>query len=160
MREGPGRGAPPGCPAWAHGAWSPLTLLSALVAPWIALLSTGHALSLRPCRLLGRPLFLGLGLRAGLTWQVLPGWAVGYPRRLWGGQGHDLPKGGRQGASLGRPWDLLAHAHLPPPADEDVCVFKCSVSRETECSRVGKQSFIITLGCNSVLIQFATPNGT
>uniref|UniRef100_A0A667GDU4 Histone-arginine methyltransferase CARM1 n=1 Tax=Lynx canadensis TaxID=61383 RepID=A0A667GDU4_LYNCA len=30
--------------------------------------------------------------------------------------------------------------------------------RETECSRVGKQSFIITLGCNSVLIQFATPN--
>ncbi|ELK17830.1 Histone-arginine methyltransferase CARM1 [Pteropus alecto] len=42
--------------------------------------------------------------------------------------------------------------------DEDVCVFKCSVSRETECSRVGKQSFIITLGCNSVLIQFATPN--
>ncbi|KAJ8798209.1 hypothetical protein J1605_016842 [Eschrichtius robustus] len=41
---------------------------------------------------------------------------------------------------------------------EDVCVFKCSVSRETECSRVGKQSFIITLGCNSVLIQFATPS--
>uniref|UniRef100_A0A2I3HFY7 Uncharacterized protein n=1 Tax=Nomascus leucogenys TaxID=61853 RepID=A0A2I3HFY7_NOMLE len=41
---------------------------------------------------------------------------------------------------------------------EDVCVFKCSVSRETECSHVGKQSFIITLGCNSVLIQFATPN--
>ncbi|KAM7142459.1 histone-arginine methyltransferase CARM1 isoform 7-T7 [Molossus nigricans] len=41
---------------------------------------------------------------------------------------------------------------------EDVCVFRCSVSRETECSRVGKQSFIITLGCNSVLIQFATPN--
>ncbi|CAO2635859.1 Histone-arginine methyltransferase CARM1, partial [Lemmus lemmus] len=42
---------------------------------------------------------------------------------------------------------------------EDVCVFKCSVSRETECSRVGRQSFIITLGCNSVLIQFATPHG-
>ncbi|XP_043322554.1 histone-arginine methyltransferase CARM1 isoform X4 [Cervus elaphus] len=41
---------------------------------------------------------------------------------------------------------------------EDVCVFKCSVSRETECSRVGKQSFIITLGCNSVLLQFATPS--
>ncbi|ELK29912.1 Histone-arginine methyltransferase CARM1, partial [Myotis davidii] len=33
-----------------------------------------------------------------------------------------------------------------------------SVSRETECSRVGKQSFIvITLGCSSVLIQFAAP---
>ncbi|CAL8272041.1 unnamed protein product [Lota lota] len=40
---------------------------------------------------------------------------------------------------------------------EDTCVFKCSVSRETECSRVGKQSFIITLGCNSVLLQFASP---
>lgn len=38
-------------------------------------------------------------------------------------------------------------------------MFKCSVSRETECSRVGKQSFIITLGCNSVLLQFGTPNG-
>ncbi|XP_064416965.1 histone-arginine methyltransferase CARM1 isoform X2 [Latimeria chalumnae] len=42
--------------------------------------------------------------------------------------------------------------------NDNMCVFKCSVSRETECSRVGKQSFIITLGCNSVLIQFATPN--
>lgn len=38
-------------------------------------------------------------------------------------------------------------------------MFKCSVSRDTECSRVGKQSFIITLGCNSVLLQFGTPNG-
>uniref|UniRef100_A0A8C6U782 Histone-arginine methyltransferase CARM1 n=1 Tax=Neogobius melanostomus TaxID=47308 RepID=A0A8C6U782_9GOBI len=36
-------------------------------------------------------------------------------------------------------------------------VFKCSVSRDTECSRVGKQSFIITLGCNSVLLQFSSP---
>ncbi|XP_026569026.1 histone-arginine methyltransferase CARM1 [Pseudonaja textilis] len=43
-------------------------------------------------------------------------------------------------------------------SQDDVCVFKCSVSKETECSRVGKQSFIITLGCNSVLIQFATPS--
>lgn len=58
-------------------------------------------------------------------------------------------------ASLGP----VAHA-ASVIVDEDVCVFKCSVSRETECSRVGKQSFIITLGCNSVLIQFATPNGT
>uniref|UniRef100_A0A8C9VCF1 Histone-arginine methyltransferase CARM1 n=1 Tax=Scleropages formosus TaxID=113540 RepID=A0A8C9VCF1_SCLFO len=40
---------------------------------------------------------------------------------------------------------------------EETCVFKCSVSRETECSRVGKQSFIITLGCNSVLLQFSSP---
>ncbi|TKC41199.1 hypothetical protein EI555_010527, partial [Monodon monoceros] len=51
-------------------------------------------------------------------------------------------------------WAGRAHGS----AYEDVCVFKCSVSRETECSRVGKQSFIITLGCNSVLIQFATPS--
>ncbi|XP_037111442.1 histone-arginine methyltransferase CARM1 isoform X3 [Syngnathus acus] len=40
---------------------------------------------------------------------------------------------------------------------EDASIFKCSVSKETECSRVGKQSFIITLGCNSVLIQFSSP---
>lgn len=59
----------------------------------------------------------------------------------------------------GLAWDLPAHSPRSALADEDVCVFKCSVSRETECSRVGKQSFIITLGCNSVLIQFATPNG-
>lgn len=58
-------------------------------------------------------------------------------------------------ARLSPPWFSLS---LTPP-DEDVCVFKCSVSRETECSRVGKQSFIITLGCNSVLLQFAAPNG-
>ncbi|XP_012863816.1 histone-arginine methyltransferase CARM1 [Echinops telfairi] len=53
---------------------------------------------------------------------------------------------------------MPAHASLSPPAEEDVCVFKCVVSQETECSRVGKQSFILTLGCSSVLIQFATPN--
>ncbi|XP_069623232.1 histone-arginine methyltransferase CARM1 isoform X4 [Ranitomeya imitator] len=41
--------------------------------------------------------------------------------------------------------------------NENVCVFKCTVGAETECSRVGKQSFIVTLGCNSVLVQFATP---
>uniref|UniRef100_A0A673XUN2 Histone-arginine methyltransferase CARM1 n=1 Tax=Salmo trutta TaxID=8032 RepID=A0A673XUN2_SALTR len=43
------------------------------------------------------------------------------------------------------------------PAGMGTCVFKCSVSRDTECSRVGKQSFIITLGCNSVLLQFTSP---
>uniref|UniRef100_A0A6Q2ZHT2 Histone-arginine methyltransferase CARM1 n=1 Tax=Esox lucius TaxID=8010 RepID=A0A6Q2ZHT2_ESOLU len=46
---------------------------------------------------------------------------------------------------------------VPLPTAEETCVFKCSVSRETECSRVGKQSFIITLGCNSVLLQFSSP---
>ncbi|XP_075879820.1 histone-arginine methyltransferase CARM1 [Nelusetta ayraudi] len=40
---------------------------------------------------------------------------------------------------------------------EETSVFKCSVSKDTECSRVGKQSFIITLGCNSVLLQFSSP---
>ncbi|KAG8535982.1 hypothetical protein GDO81_027362, partial [Engystomops pustulosus] len=40
---------------------------------------------------------------------------------------------------------------------ENVCVFKCTITADTECSRVGKQSFIVTLGCNSVLVQFATP---
>uniref|UniRef100_A0AAY4A0Z6 Histone-arginine methyltransferase CARM1 n=1 Tax=Denticeps clupeoides TaxID=299321 RepID=A0AAY4A0Z6_9TELE len=40
--------------------------------------------------------------------------------------------------------------------NEDTSVFKCSLSHETECSRVGKQSFIVTLGCNSVLLQFPT----
>ncbi|CAN0127534.1 unnamed protein product [Lampetra planeri] len=39
-----------------------------------------------------------------------------------------------------------------------VCMFKCSVSRDTECCRVGKQSFLITLGVNSVLFCFPTPN--
>ncbi|XP_031418059.1 histone-arginine methyltransferase CARM1-like isoform X2 [Clupea harengus] len=40
---------------------------------------------------------------------------------------------------------------------EGTSVFKCSLTKETECSRVGKQSFIITLGHNSVLLQFPTP---
>ncbi|XP_028310261.1 histone-arginine methyltransferase CARM1 isoform X3 [Gouania willdenowi] len=48
-------------------------------------------------------------------------------------------------------------AFLNLSTGEESSVFKCSVSRETECSRVGKQSFIITLGCNSVLLQFSSP---
>uniref|UniRef100_G1U391 Histone-arginine methyltransferase CARM1 n=1 Tax=Oryctolagus cuniculus TaxID=9986 RepID=G1U391_RABIT len=68
------------------------------------------------------------------------------------GHGQGECGGGRGAADGGAPLTQ------PVPADEDVCVFKCSVSRDTECSRVGKQSFIITLGCNSVLIQFATPS--
>ncbi|XP_048473776.1 histone-arginine methyltransferase CARM1 [Rhincodon typus] len=49
---------------------------------------------------------------------------------------------------------------LPPSegTDETVCVFKCAVNRETQCSRVGKQSFIVTLGCSSVLLQFPSQN--
>uniref|UniRef100_A0A674EG22 Histone-arginine methyltransferase CARM1 n=1 Tax=Salmo trutta TaxID=8032 RepID=A0A674EG22_SALTR len=55
---------------------------------------------------------------------------------------------------------LLSNTHTPALifiVAEETCVFKCSVSRDTECSRVGKQSFIITLGCNSVLLQFTSP---
>ncbi|XP_010569509.1 PREDICTED: histone-arginine methyltransferase CARM1 [Haliaeetus leucocephalus] len=89
----------------------------------------------------------------------------GFPRRLPKLR-HGSSTGrrvGRRRRGAGQPDPLpsvRAKLRLEPPSpeDEDVCVFKCSVSRETECSRVGKQSFIITLGCNSVLIQFATPN--
>lgn len=53
------------------------------------------------------------------------------------------------------------YLHAPTSfSGEETSVFKCSVSKETECSRVGKQSFIITLGCNSVLLQFSSPAGT
>uniref|UniRef100_A0A7N8XAP7 Histone-arginine methyltransferase CARM1 n=1 Tax=Mastacembelus armatus TaxID=205130 RepID=A0A7N8XAP7_9TELE len=53
--------------------------------------------------------------------------------------------------------EVLTFHFLPFFPGEEASVFKCSVSRETECSRVGKQSFIITLGCNSVLLQFSSP---
>ncbi|XP_051875473.1 histone-arginine methyltransferase CARM1 isoform X1 [Pristis pectinata] len=39
-----------------------------------------------------------------------------------------------------------------------VCVFKCSINRETESCRVGKQAFLITVGCSSVLLQFTSLN--
>uniref|UniRef100_UPI00398F2591 histone-arginine methyltransferase CARM1-like n=1 Tax=Pristiophorus japonicus TaxID=55135 RepID=UPI00398F2591 len=39
-----------------------------------------------------------------------------------------------------------------------VCVFKCSVNRETESCRVGKQAFLITVGFSSVLLQFKSLN--
>lgn len=54
---------------------------------------------------------------------------------------------------------LNLHTFFLSLPGEEASVFKCSVSRETECSRVGKQSFIITLGCNSVLLQFSSPAG-
>uniref|UniRef100_V9L3X6 Histone-arginine methyltransferase CARM1 n=2 Tax=Callorhinchus milii TaxID=7868 RepID=V9L3X6_CALMI len=43
-------------------------------------------------------------------------------------------------------------------SNDSVCVFKCGVSKDTECSRVGKQSFIITLGFSSILLQFPSQN--
>ncbi|XP_018610507.2 histone-arginine methyltransferase CARM1 isoform X1 [Scleropages formosus] len=39
---------------------------------------------------------------------------------------------------------------------DGVCVFKFSIGPETECCRVGTQSFLITLGCVSVLLCFRT----
>ncbi|XP_064295614.1 histone-arginine methyltransferase CARM1 [Phalacrocorax carbo] len=37
---------------------------------------------------------------------------------------------------------------------DGVCVFKCSVNKDTEYCRVGKQSVLITLGYNSAVLQF------
>ncbi|XP_030049677.1 histone-arginine methyltransferase CARM1 isoform X1 [Microcaecilia unicolor] len=37
---------------------------------------------------------------------------------------------------------------------DGVCVFKCLINRDTEYCRVGKQSVLITLGFNSVLLHF------
>uniref|UniRef100_A0A8C4X196 Histone-arginine methyltransferase CARM1 n=1 Tax=Eptatretus burgeri TaxID=7764 RepID=A0A8C4X196_EPTBU len=41
---------------------------------------------------------------------------------------------------------------------DGICVFRSTVSRDTECCRVGKQSFLITPGMGSVLLHFPTPN--
>lgn len=91
---------------------------------------------------------------------MLPGWFCGTLEESGGTNGRQQEGVRDPGSKEGSRQGCTAHASLSSLIDEDVCVFKCSVSRETECSRVGKQSFIITLGCNSVLIQFATPNGT
>nr|XP_021334911.1 histone-arginine methyltransferase CARM1 isoform X1 [Danio rerio] len=40
--------------------------------------------------------------------------------------------------------------------DAGVCVFKFSIRKETECCRVATRSFLITLGCFSVLMRFST----
>ncbi|XP_066507298.1 histone-arginine methyltransferase CARM1 isoform X3 [Hoplias malabaricus] len=39
---------------------------------------------------------------------------------------------------------------------DGVCVFKFSISRETECCRVGSQSFLITTNCATTLLRFST----
>ncbi|KAG5213361.1 hypothetical protein JEQ12_009147 [Ovis aries] len=41
------------------------------------------------------------------------------------------------------------------PADS-LCVFRCSLSRDTECCYVGKESILITLGYYSALLKFAS----
>uniref|UniRef100_A0A8D1E4I4 type I protein arginine methyltransferase n=1 Tax=Sus scrofa TaxID=9823 RepID=A0A8D1E4I4_PIG len=40
---------------------------------------------------------------------------------------------------------------------DGVCVFKCSLTRDTECCCVGQESILITLGYNSALLKFESP---
>ncbi|XP_016399406.1 histone-arginine methyltransferase CARM1-like [Sinocyclocheilus rhinocerous] len=40
--------------------------------------------------------------------------------------------------------------------DAGVCVFKFSITRDTECCRVATRSFLITLGCFSTIMRFTT----
>ncbi|XP_016377551.1 histone-arginine methyltransferase CARM1-like isoform X2 [Sinocyclocheilus rhinocerous] len=40
--------------------------------------------------------------------------------------------------------------------DAGVCVFKFSITRDTECCRVATRSFLITLGCFSIIMRFST----
>ncbi|XP_016360443.1 histone-arginine methyltransferase CARM1 [Sinocyclocheilus anshuiensis] len=39
--------------------------------------------------------------------------------------------------------------------DAGVCVFKFSITRDTECCRVATRSFLITLGCFSIIMRFS-----
>uniref|UniRef100_A0A674E648 type I protein arginine methyltransferase n=1 Tax=Salmo trutta TaxID=8032 RepID=A0A674E648_SALTR len=50
----------------------------------------------------------------------------------------------------------LEETELTIQDGDGVCVFKFTVTRETDCCRVGTQSFLITVGCLSVLLQFRT----
>ncbi len=43
--------------------------------------------------------------------------------------------------------------------DAGVSVFKFSITRDTECCRVATRSFLITLGCFSVIVRFSTQSG-
>ncbi|CAM4730778.1 unnamed protein product [Leuciscus chuanchicus] len=60
--------------------------------------------------------------------------------------------------------ELTLHAHrqldedvsLTINDDAGVCVFKFSITRETECCRVASRSFLVTLGCFSILMRFNT----
>uniref|UniRef100_A0A672MMX6 type I protein arginine methyltransferase n=1 Tax=Sinocyclocheilus grahami TaxID=75366 RepID=A0A672MMX6_SINGR len=40
--------------------------------------------------------------------------------------------------------------------DAGVCVFKFSITMDTECCRVATRSFLITLGCFSIIMRFST----
>ncbi|KAK2871511.1 hypothetical protein Q8A67_024038 [Cirrhinus molitorella] len=40
--------------------------------------------------------------------------------------------------------------------DAGICVFKFSITRDTDCCRVATRSFLITLGCFSIIIRFST----
>ncbi|KAL0965720.1 hypothetical protein UPYG_G00284860 [Umbra pygmaea] len=48
----------------------------------------------------------------------------------------------------------LETAELIIQDGDGVCVFKFTVTRETDCCRVGTQSFLITVGCLSIVLQF------
>ncbi|CAB1318279.1 unnamed protein product [Coregonus sp. 'balchen'] len=50
----------------------------------------------------------------------------------------------------------LEETELTIQDGDGACVFKFTVTRETDCCRVGTQSFLITVGCLSVLLQFRT----
>lgn len=57
-------------------------------------------------------------------------------------------------------WIFLIPPLLFPSSIADgVCVFKCLLNRDTECCRVGKESVLITLGYNSILLKFESPAG-
>ncbi|XP_016097359.1 histone-arginine methyltransferase CARM1-like [Sinocyclocheilus grahami] len=43
--------------------------------------------------------------------------------------------------------------------DAGVCVFKFSITMDTECCRVATRSFLITLGCFSIIMRFSTQSG-
>ncbi|TRY83240.1 hypothetical protein DNTS_032508 [Danionella cerebrum] len=50
----------------------------------------------------------------------------------------------------------LDHISLNITDDAGICVFKFSITKETECCRVSTRSFLLTLGCFSFLMCFAT----
>ncbi|XP_032164042.1 histone-arginine methyltransferase CARM1-like isoform X2 [Mustela erminea] len=75
----------------------------------------------------------------------------------WGGVGGRGGSAGTRGCRCPRePWaDRGGRSDLR--GADGVCVFKCLLNRDTECCRVGKESVLITLGYNSILLKFESP---
>lgn len=42
---------------------------------------------------------------------------------------------------------------------DGICIFKCFLNENTECCRVGQESFLITLGSSTVWLKFASQAG-